>query len=224
MSGMKQLNQRGSLNPLLIPLILVILLLIGAGSFAAWAFMSRQDYKNNTDQKVSAAVTVAEQQTSSKKDNEFLEKEKLPLRTYNGPTTFGSLSLQYPKTWSVYADEQVSGATPLDVYFQPNFVPAINSTNATYALRVQVTSTSYASVLKGYETTVTSGKLKASAYVPAKVPSVTGTRLDGEVSPNKQGAMVIMPLRDKTLKIWTESNDFLNDFNNNILPNYSFEP
>jgi len=43
--------------------------------------------------------------------------------------------------------------------------------------------------------------------------------------PKVQGSMVLVPLRDKTLKIWTEADEtYLKDFNENILPNYTFEP
>jgi hypothetical protein len=217
-----RLNQRGHLNGLLIPLILSVLLFVGAASFGLWAYSSRQDYKNNADKKIEAAVVVAEENNSTKKDNEFAEKEKLPLRTYSGPAAFGSLVLQYPKTWSAYVSERANNATPIDAYFHPGFVPAPDGNNTTYALRTQVVNTSYSEALKAYDSNVKTGKIKATPYNPAKNPSVTGTRLDGEITTGKQGAMIIVPLRDKTLKIWTESNDYINDFNTNILPNYSF--
>lgn len=221
MSGMKQLNQRGHLNGLLIPLIVVSLLFVVAASFAGWAFTSRQDYKDNSDSKVAAAVAVAEQKTSSKKDAEFVQKEKEPFKQYNGPSAFSSLVVNYPKTWSAYVAEKSNGSTPIDAYFHPIFVPVVDSKNS-YALRVQMVDTSYAAVVKSFEASLKNGKVKAAAYSPAKVPTVTGTRFDGEVITGKQGAMVVVPVRDKTLKIWTESSDFLDDFNTRILPNYTF--
>ena len=40
-----------------------------------------------------------------------------------------------------------------------------------------------------------------------------------------QGTMVIVPIRDKTLKVWTESNSvFLKDFNEAVLANLTFVP
>jgi hypothetical protein len=165
---------------------------------------------------------VATAQESTKKDNEFVEKEKQPFHTYSGPSAYGSVVVQYPKTWSAYVNESDNSNTPVDAFFNPIFVPAA-SMNPSYALRVQVLNTSYADVLKTYEANVKVGKLKSSAYIPAKVPTVTGVRLDGEISSQKQGSIIIVPVRDKTLKIWTESNDYLNDFNNNVLPNYKFD-
>ncbi|MEO5627913.1 MAG: hypothetical protein ABIQ89_03420 [Candidatus Saccharimonadales bacterium] len=218
---MKQLDQRGHMDMLLIPLILVAILFVAAGSFGIWAYMSRQDYKDNSDAKVDAAVVVAEQKTSTAKDVEFLEKEKQPLVSYNGPAPYGSLKVSYPKTWSAYVAEKANGSTPVDAYFHPKFVPA-QTPDVSYALRVQISDTSFASVVKTFDNAVKSGKVKASAYVPANAPNVTGVRFDGEIASKKQGSMIIVPIRDKSLKIWTESQDFVKDFNENILPNYTF--
>ena len=38
------------------------------------------------------------------------------------------------------------------------------------------------------------------------------------------GAMLIIPVRDKTLQIYTESSDYLSDFNNIVLPSLTFVP
>jgi flagellar basal body-associated protein FliL len=88
-------NQNGALDALLIPLILAILLLIGAGAFAAWAFSSRQDYKNNTDQKITMAVTAAEKKTTETDTAQAAEAAKQPLKSYNGPEAFGSVVIKY---------------------------------------------------------------------------------------------------------------------------------
>ena len=60
---------------LIISLIVSLLLLLGAIGFGVWAYGGREDYKNNVDQKISAAVEVAQKQKSEEKDKEFIEKE-----------------------------------------------------------------------------------------------------------------------------------------------------
>jgi len=214
MSGMK--------NVLTIPLILVSLLLIAAGSFAIWAYMGREDYKLNSDEKSAAAVEVAEQKTSTAKDNQFAEKEKLPLKDYAGPAAYGSVVIKYPKTWSAYIAEKSTGSPAIDGYFHPGFVPAV-SDKVSYALRLEVANMSYTQSLKRFDSDVKAGLVKATAYIPPKQQTVTGTRFEGKVGTDKTGVMVVLPMRDKTLMIWTESTDFINDFNNNILPNFTFE-
>lgn len=212
-------NEHGALNILLIPFILAVIFFLGAAGFGAWAYMERQDYKDNSDKKVDAAVAVAVEKAKSDKDNEFTEKEKEPLRQYKGPDALGSITFQYPKTWSVYED--TSGGR-LKVLAYPKVVPADQS--STYALKVEVIEQSYDSVAKSYENKVKSGELKAKAYALPKLPKNVGLRLDGVVDQNKRGAVIILPLRDKTLKITTESEQFVKDFDKNILPNFKFRP
>ncbi len=217
---MIKLNQRGSL---LIPFVLVLLLFFGATGFGIWAFASRQDYKNNVAPKIAAAVAIAQQQTSSQKDNEFAQAQKQPLKSYNGPSTYGSLVVKYPKTWSAYISTSDQGGTPVDGYFQPDFVPGTQSTTD-YALRVQVLSIPYSQALQSFSAYAKSGAASISAFRAAKVPDDLGSRIEGQLTSTKHGIMILLPIRDKTLKIWTEAGQFQADFNNNILPNLTFSP
>lgn len=222
-SGMRTIarDQRGS-TALLVALLLTIILLIGAVSFGIWAYAGRQDYKNNVQPKISAAVEEAKKQTERIKDDEFTQKEKYPLKTYNGLAAYGSPTVSYSKTWSAYVVENTS-STPIDAYFHPNFVPTANQTNS-FALRMQIVQTPYDALLKQFDAFVKQGKVKVTAYAAPKVSQVVGARLDGEIIPNKQGSMVLLPLRDKTLKVWTEASQYVPDFNNIILPNLTFNP
>lgn len=74
MSDMKTLTQRGAVNVLLLPLILVVLFFLGAVGFGYWAFAEREDYKNNSDQKVAIAVAAAEKRTQAADAKVFAEK------------------------------------------------------------------------------------------------------------------------------------------------------
>ena len=216
-------NQTGAINVLLLPVILLSILFLGAAGFGFWAFNSRQDYKNNSDAKVQAAVAVAQQQTSTAKDNEFANKEKQPLKTYNGPSAYGSVVLQYPKTWSGYVVQNDNGGgTALDGYFYPGIVPSINDQGKAFALRFQVVSRSYTDVLK--EVQNLDKNMVITSYALPKVPSTVGVMAKGQIAQNKTGSMVVLPMRDKTLKIWTEGTDFQSDFDNLILANFSFQP
>lgn len=216
-------RQEGSINVLLIPLILALLFFFGALGFGLWAFSSREDYKNNTDAKIAAAVEVAQKETATEKDNEFIEREKQPLKDFQGPASLGTISMKYPKTWSGYVDESDQGSVGLDGYFQPNVVPGIDS-GANYALRLQVVNRTYAEELQAFDSGVKQGKTKAVPYKPVNVENVVGMQLSGELGENKTGTLILLPLRDKTIKIWTEGDQYLGDFNDNILPNFKFIP
>lgn len=217
------------LRSLLITIVLIVLLL-GAVGFGVWAFMSRQDYKTNSDQKSAVAVEKANEEQKIKLDAEFEEKAKLPNETYSGPSAAGSIKIQYPKTWSAYIVEDAQGSNPVVGYFHPGFVPnTVAGPNAVaFALRLEVSNQPYAQVLTQFESFIKQGTVTANATSIPSVPGVIGTRLKGQIIPGVlkvDGTMVILPLRDKTLKLWTESNSaFITDFDAAVLANFSFIP
>lgn len=215
-------DEEGSIG-LLIALGVLIVLFVSAAVFGIWSYASRQDYKHNSDQKAAAAVAIAIKQEDTKKDADFVEKEKNPLRTYTGPETYGKLIIKYPKTWSAAVDEGGNGGIAINGYLHPDFVPGLQS-NTNFALRVQIVQVSYDNVLKQYDSPVRSGLAKVSPYVAPKVAGITGARIDGQIDSQKKGSLVLLPLRDKTIKIWTESDQFFGDFNNIILANLTFIP
>ena len=221
---MNKHNQRGSVNSLLLPCIVITLLFFSSAGFGVWAFAGRQDYKDNTDAKIASAVTVAQQAESTVKDRQFAEIEKQPLRTYTGPQAFGSLLVKYPKTWSAYVDDTGTGNAQIDAYFNPGTVPALTAQNSLFALRVQVIAQSYSSTVDSIRESQQGTGAVVTPFALAKVPNIIGVRVDGNFKEQKNGSLIILPLRDKTIEISTESSDFLADFNKNILPNFSFSP
>ncbi len=225
MSSMRvRSNQSGEMNILLLPLIFMSLFFVAAAGFGLWAFTSRQDYKNNSDQKVAAAVDTARKEEGIAKDKAFAEQEKSPLTSYEGPSAFGSVRIQYPKTWSTYVHSTAS--QPLDTYLSPRVVSSTQDTNSVYALRIQVLPQNYTSVIKSLEGQIKTKVITAAPFAFPQVPDVIGTRIDGQIRPNKKttGSMIIMPLRDKTLQVTTESPEFAKDFNTTIIPNFVYSP
>src|SRR5882672_532950 len=109
LTAKKRLDQRGALSLLVVPLILAVMLFFAAAGFGFLAYGSRQDYKDNVDQKVAAAVTTAKQQTQTADAAQYAEQAKLPFDTYIGPSAFGNLTVKYPKTWSAYVAEDNNG-------------------------------------------------------------------------------------------------------------------
>jgi hypothetical protein len=217
-------NQDGAANGVVISLILTVLLLVGAIGFGAWAYSNMTDYRDNSDQKSAAAAETAAKQESIKKDKEFAEESKSPLKTYNGPDAYGSLVVQFPKTWSGFVDDSGRGSTQVDGYFNPNVVPSVSDQNSSFALRVQVLNQAYSQTLQNIKSQQQSGKLSVSAYALPKLPKVVGIRAVGQVSNQKTVDMVVLPLRSQTVEIWTEGSQYGDDFNKYILPNFSFSP
>lgn len=197
------------------------LFFVAALIFGIWAYAGMQENKTNLDAKIEAASAVAVKAAEATKDAEFAEREKDPNRVYTGSSTFGTLSFSFPKTWSVYTEEKDTG-TILDYYSSPFLVRGTGKENS-FALRAQILDTNYDKELAKFDQAMKKGTVTATAYVLARVPNILGVRLSGEVAADKQGVMVILPLRDKTIKIWTESKDFLGDFDK-IIETASFIP
>lgn len=212
-------SERGAINILLIPLIVSIVLLVGAMGFGVWAFAGREDYKNNSDQKVDAAVAVAKDETKSSLENDFLEREKYELKRYQGPLALGSVDFEYPKTWSVY---EVVNSNSISLTMHPNRIPSNPET--AYALRVEVVSTNYDKVVDAFSSSVKKGTVQATAYSFPKMSDNVGTRFVGEVDKGKNGVFVAIPLRDKTIKVWTESDQYIKDLDDIILKTFVFNP
>jgi hypothetical protein len=221
MSGMSMKSEAGAINALLLPLLVSLLLLVGVAVFGVWAFGSRQDYKDNVDAKVATAVTAAKVAEDKVKDAQFAEESKNPLKTYAGPAAYGSVSINYPKTWSGYVKDTGADDPFVDGYFSPGVVPDAQDEKSSFAFRVQVSGQTYSDTLQQFES---QEGISIQPYALPKVPNVVGVIIRGAIEQDRQGIMVILPLRNTTLKFWTESNDFTGDFNNIILPNASFSP
>ncbi len=216
---MLKLDERGSFNTLVIPFVVVVLLTIGFGVFSVWAFTNYNEQKNNVDAIVATEVEAAKKEKETELRAEFAEEQKNPNKTYISPHALGNVKIVYPKTWSAYIEERETGAIKLDGYFHPDYVPDTSS-DILMALRVETSSSDYARELDSYQDEVEDGVLKARAVT---VSGSKGTRLDGEIDDDIQGAIILLPLRDRTLKIWTESTNYMNDFNK-IVSKLTYSP
>jgi len=216
---MSSQDQRGNTNPLLISSIFLGVLTVGLLVFGIWAFINYMDQKNNVDAKISDAVATAKKQQTDTDEAAFAEREKQPTRQLIGPVDLGKVTVSYPKTWSVYVDKDgTTGAYA--AYMHPGSVQSV-SQKITNAVLVSVDDKKYEDSLKSYDSQVAKGDLRASAV---KVGDLQGTRLDGTFSKDIQGAVALFKLRDKTVKIAVQLNDYMGDFNNIILPSLKFNP
>ena len=213
---MLTLNQKGIMNPLAIPLILAVLAVLTTGGFAIYSYMNFIDQRDNNQPKIEAAVRQATETQAKELEAEFKEREKEPNKTYTAPSEFGSVKLTYPKTWSAYVDQ--SGSNEIEFFAHPGVVPV---SDVNLALKMSVTSRDFANEVKQYDAEVEKGELRAGAV---EVSGVKGVRLEGFIEKDQEGIMVMFPLRDKTLRIWTESKEFSGDFNNIVIKKLSFSP
>lgn len=223
MKQTKQEYQAGFMNPLTIPVVLLVLLVLVTGGLAIWAYLNYNDQKTNVDGKIGVAVNEAKQQQQNDDTKAFLEKEKQPYVKFVGPAQLGSVNFMYPKTWSVYVSrnnpDQTAG-DQFEAYLYPGAVPPVSETTP-FALRVSILGRQYAEVLREFGDQIKLGKLRTS---PITIQGQTGVRVDGAFSTTITGSMVIFQIRNQTLEVFTQSPSFVADFNNEILSTLAFNP
>lgn len=216
-------REAGILNVLLIPVIVLGVLCAGLIGFGVWSFQQYQDYKNNTDQKINVAVANAKDQQKQQLQADFTEQEKKPTRKYSSPSELGTVSFQYPKTWSIYVANDGTNGNQYDAYFNPLIVqPTQSDLQHPSALHVTVSTQDYTAIVSNYTPMVQQGKLAAK---PISLKAGKGMRFDGTFSDSGlQGAQIIFPLRDKTVQIFAENQQYVKDFDSIIVPSLSFIP
>ena len=217
-------QSRGTLFTVVLAVLLVLSLVFGG-----WAFAKMQSYKNNSSKTISAAVAAAvtKAQADQKAQDEL--DNKSPNKTFHGSPTYGSVTFNYPKTWSAYVDTS-STSEPINGYFHPDEVPGLQTKTA-FALRLELLSTDYSQVIQQFSSQTQSGNITAKAYLPPKLNGVAnvqpGTLFSGQVNAQdstQRGSLLVIKVRDKTLEISTQSNDFSADFNNTVLASLTFAP
>ena len=212
-------DQRGSTDPLLIPLVVCVVFLVGIAGFGLWSYTSYLDASKTEQTEIDEAVEAANAKLTEELEVAFAEREKAPNREYTSPQSSGSVKLTYPKTWSVYSEENETKGT-VEAYAHPKYVKNIN-TDTPVALKMTIKNNSYENELGQYNDMAEEGEVTVKAI---EVEGITGVRVDGQLDDEIQGALVMFPLRDKTLTIWTENNAYLNDFNEIVVKYLTFVP
>ena len=87
----------------LIETILLVIISLIAVTFIGlfvWKYLEWDSVRTDVDGQIDAAVATAVSENTAKLEAEFTEREKYPYKTFTGPSDYGSLSFEYPKTWN----------------------------------------------------------------------------------------------------------------------------
>ncbi len=171
-------------------------------------YIQWKEVSTDVNTQIDQAVALAVAENTTKMEEEFIEREKNPYRDFMGPEDYGSLSFQYPRTWSVYIASDAVNGGDFAAYLNPTQVEPI-SLDSINALRVTIRNTPFDTVAKTYESFVTNGKLSFSTR---NVGGVLANLYTGTLPNNLQGAVVIFKLRDKTVVLQTDAEIFLPEF------------
>lgn len=199
------LYERGGIHPSTIIIIVLTLLVIGAASFGAWAYLQYDEKRTDVDGQIAQAVAEARNEEAKITEQKVQAAKENPFSQFVGPADYGRVTFEYPRNWSVYEATDVSdGSGDYEAYLNPLVVPPVER-DTRYALRVTIVDEAYDSVLEDYSGEIQEGLLTSKSF---SVDDETGTRLDGSFSEDVRGAAVIFKIRDKTLTIQTDANTF----------------
>jgi len=201
--------ENGSVNVWMIVSIIFMIVALALGGLAIWSYINYSDQKTNVDTIKNTAVAEAKKIQADADEVKFTERDKQPNRQFVGPDDYGRVTFDYPKTWSVYINKDVSNGGTYEAYFNPVYVPPVNSTQQ-FAARLKIEQQDYSSVVSSFDQLVKKGDLKSSSIT---ANGVTGVRLDGNFTKDIRGSEVIFKIRDKTISVRTDANTFLTDFN-----------
>lgn len=187
--------------------IVSIVAMVFIGLFI-WKYLEWDSVKTDVDGQVDAAVAMAVAENTTKLENEFVEREKYPYKSFMGPTDYGSLSFEYPKTWNIYVAKDASNGGDYEAYLNPGEVQPVSPTTIN-ALRVIIRDQAFDNVVRTYDGLVRTGRV---TVVSRNIGSTMANVYTGELPNNIIGTIAIFKLRDKTVMLQTDAAIFTDEY------------
>ena len=207
--NMRYRREQGSVNGWMVGTFGCLVLFLIAGSLAIWAYMQYSHEKNNVDSKVAIEVAKGKGEQAEIDQKKFSEEAKNPRIEFVGPSEYGRVSFMYPKTWSVYIENDGSNRGDYKAYLNPISVPSTVSKTSRFALRLEIINKDMDAVLNEYQSRLKKGELTSSS---TEFNGISATRIDGAFDKNLRGSAVLMKVRDKTIRFSTDADTFRPDF------------
>lgn len=204
-------GEKGSAKVWMITTICLIVIVVGLLVLNVWFYINYAEQKNNVDSKIEAASATAKKEQSDADEVTFAEREKTPNREFVGPADYGSLSFNYPKTWSAYVDKAALNGGTYATYFNPIIVPTV-AADQRFAIRLTIEQSDYDKIINSYASLIKKGDLKSSSATIGGAGGSSGTKLEGNFTKDIRGIAVIFKIRDKVVTIRTDAYTFQTDF------------
>lgn len=180
-----------------------------------WMYVQYDTARTDVDGQISDAVVKAVGDNTMKLENDFAERQKYPFSTFAGPVDYGSLTFEYPKTWSVYVPMNAVNGGDFEAYFNPVQVDAVNSENID-SLRLAIKNAGFDEVVAEYQDTLEgeAPEMRLETVTIGKENNINANRYTGKIPGTEfNGIVVIFKIRDKTVILQTDSVLFEADFN-----------
>jgi hypothetical protein len=188
----------------------LVFLVVVLGSLSGWALHKYQQERTGVQQRIDEEVQKARQEQRRADEARFEQERKTPYKVYTAPSVYGSIAVSYPKSWSVYVEDDTSGNTNIDLFIHPDIIRRQGGRDRPLAFRMQLENGLFADVTDEYRNDVENGDLKANDVT---ISGIKGVRYEGNIQDEHQGSLVALPYRDRTILMWMESRDFSKEFN-----------
>lgn len=198
---------RGGMAETIILIIVSLIAVTFIGLFI-WKYIEWDNVRTDVEGQISAEVAVAVSENTTKLENEFLEREKYPYKSFAGPADYGSLSFEYPKTWNIYIAKDAVNGGDYEAYLNPGEVLPVSNTSIN-ALRVTIRDAAFDTVTKTYDGLIGKGGLTVATR---NIGSVVANVYTGELPNKLQGIVAVFKLRDKTVLLQTDAMLFSEEF------------
>ncbi|MBR5419342.1 hypothetical protein IK110_03790 [Candidatus Saccharibacteria bacterium] len=196
-------------------IILVVVCLIAAVAiiFAVVFFMKFRELEENYDSQKGAEIAAAVKAQEDADIENFKEQSKLPYSKFTGPSDYGSLSFEYPKTWNVYIASDGSNNSDYEAYFRPNAVVSTDNDASRYSLRFQIQNRQITSIQPDYDSKVKDGEMTSSVFSAGSgSTALTGMRYEGNITDTIRGVVILIKINDKTAIFQTDASTYRTDF------------
>ena len=191
--------------------VLALISLTFIGLFI-WMFIRYDEVQMDINGQIDVAVAEAKDEQAAKDEEEFLQREKYPYRTFKGPADYGELTFQYPKTWSVYVAADANNGGDYEAYMNPVEVNVV-AKDTINALRVSILNKSFEAVAEEYQKAMERRDANLTMQ-SVTFNGITGNRYTGTIpGTDLSGFIVIFKIRDKTAILQTDSVLFEGDYN-----------
>ncbi len=204
----------------LVKTIVIVILSLALVTFIGlfiWMTVEKTTLEEEWDTRTAAEVAKAVDEEAMDQANKCAEDKKYPYETFTGPVDYGQLSLQYPKTWSVYVERAATQGGDFYAYMNPVQVDEVGD-DTINALRITISTDTFDEVTADYQDDVEDedSQLTMSSIQIGDAEKGTtspANRYDGVIPGTElRGSIVVFKIRDKTVILQTDSELFIPEF------------
>jgi hypothetical protein len=206
-------KDEGEVNILLISTIVFGIIALGFSITSVLAITDAQHSRSTLDSQKKTAYSSGQNDQKAQDAKDQLAANESPFRSYVASELFGNFEIKFPKNWNAYVVEDLSSTTQVNLTLQPDLVRLNGGQGKAnnYAFRALLIKTDSTTLNKTFADRIKNKKLTTKNVT---VSGITATQYIGALDDTHNGIMTVVPVRDKSLELITDSTtDYLGEYN-----------